>query len=297
MNTLSRIFEPNLVWSVAVYIEGPEFSVNERLGSPGFVLDARSLRNGHGHIHTYADPFLFPFGDELYLFYESQAVGENGSIWAYKTTDLENYVPAGEVLREPFHLSYPFVFGHEGSIYMVPESSANDEVALYKFDEFPNTLRKQRTLLSGKYFDSSLIKHDDLWFLFTTSERGLEIFFTNDIEDGTLYPHPSNPVTRSPKFSRCGGGPIVFDGQMYRIAQDGSKGYGENIHILKINDLSKTSYDEDLVIENYFQRDQSWNRLGGHHLSFADFGGKRIIAVDGRQKDLFINKLMALFYK
>lgn len=294
MSILSKILKPNRVWSVGVYVEEAEFAIGDKLGPPRFVLNSKKLRRKHPHFHTYADPFLFSFEGELYIFFESQAVGENGSIRAYKTSDLVNFLAVGEVLKEPFHLSYPFVFSDDKAVYMVPETSANFEIALYRFDKFPGRPSKLRVMLRGAYLDSSLIRHEGMWYLFTTSPKGLEIFFTDDIEHGSLVPHPLNPITASPKFSRCGGGPIRFNGHMYRIAQDGSVDYGKNIHILRINALSKTSYEEEPFVENYFEFDHSWNSRGGHHLSFAEFAGKRIIAVDGAQNDLFANKLAAI---
>lgn len=295
---ISKLLRPNRIWSIGIYVEDLAFRFQDRLGMPRFVRDSKTLRRNQAHVHTYADPFLFPFGDELFLFFESQAVGENGSIAAYKTSNLVDFVPVGSILKEPFHISYPFVFANEGLIYMIPESAAISEVMLYKFDCFPHTLRRQRTLLRGRmYLDSSLIFHRRLWFLFTTSPAGLEIYYTDDIENGSMVPHSKNPITDCRKFDRNGGGPVQLDGQMYRIAQDGSLGYGRNIHILKINELSEDRYDEEIVVENYFDLRESWNSKGGHHMSFADFGGKRIIAVDGLQNDLFVNKLLALLQR
>lgn len=294
MSGLRRIFSTNRIWSSGVYAEKSDFSFADRPAASIFVLDTRNPRKGLGHVHTYADPFLFAYGDELYLFVERQAVGEAGSIWAYKTSDLTTFEIVGEVLREEHHLSYPFVFSDDNVIYLVPESAAAHRVNLYIFDEFPHRPRELRILLHGTFFDSSLIKHGGLWYLFTTSLTGLEIFFTDDLISGDLASHPSNPITTSARFRRCGGGPVLLNGQFYRIAQDGSKGYGTNIHILRINELSPDAYSEELYVENYLRPDQTWNSLGGHHLSFEDFRGKRIIAVDGTQKDLFRNKIAAL---
>lgn len=294
MSGLRRIFSANRIWSSGVYSEKANFSFTDSPTTPVFVLDTRNPRKGPGHVHTCADPFLFANRDELYLFVERQAVGEAGSIWAYKTRDLNTFETIGEVLREEHHLSYPFVFSDGDSIYLVPESAAANGVNLYMFDEFPHRPRKLRTLLEGAYFDSSLIQHNGLWYLFTTSLTGLEIFFSDNPVSGSFTSHPKNPLTTSARFRRCGGGPLVLDRQLFRIAQDGSKGYGRNIHILRIDELSPDAYSEELYVENYFRSDQSWNSLGGHHLSFADFRGKRIIAVDGAQKDLFRNKVAAL---
>ncbi len=289
-------FKRNRVWSLAVYVEPSDFSFEKKPRSVRFVLDAKRLRKS-GHIHTFADPFLFPFGDELYLFYESQAVAEHGKIEAFKTSDLKEFVYVGEILREPFHLSFPFVFSHNESFFLIPETLERNEISLYKFAQFPEKLIKSRVLLTGPYRDSSLINHWGVWYLFTTSDNGLEIFFTDDIEKGNFVPHPQNPITNDPRYNRCGGSLVSINEELYRIAQDCSSEYGRNVGILKINDLSETNYDEEVQIENYFELNETWNSKGGHHLSMAKFNGQWVIAVDGKQNDLYINKLMALIYR
>ncbi len=287
----------NRVWSIAVYVEDGVFSFERAFSPPVFVLDSRRKRASHRHVHTYADPFLFPHGEYLYLFYEVQASGEHGRIEAKRTRDLVNFEWIGEILTEPFHLSFPFVFEDDGVIYLMPETLATDEVVLYRFEEFPHKLVKDRVLLHGSFKDSSLTKHDGVWYFFTTSAHGLELYYTDDLKDGHLIPHKKNPITDDPRYSQCGGSPILLDGKLYRIAQDGSGEYGRNIGILEITDLTKTSYSESVVADHYFELEHSWNARGGHHLSIAKFNGKTVIAVDGKQDDLWINKILAPFYK
>lgn len=296
-STLISKLRKNRVWSIAVYVEDGVFSFERGFNAPVFVLDSRRKRASHRHVHTYADPFLFPHGEYLYMFYEVQASGEHGRIEVKRTRDLVNFEWLGIVLKEPFHLSFPFIFEENGEIYMMPETLATEEVALYRFDEFPLKPVKDRVLLRGAYKDSSLTKHDGIWYFFTTSDSGLELYYIEDLAKGHLIPHARNPITDDPRYSQCGGSPIMLDGQLYRIAQDGSGEYGRNISILEINELSRKSYSETVVADHYFELEHSWNARGGHHLSIAGFDGKTVIAVDGKQDDLWINKLLAPFYR
>ena len=78
------------------------------------------------------------------------SINEPGCIAAYKTMDLSKFDYLGVVLKQPFHLSYPMVFESGSSIFMIPESGASNEVALYRFDDFPSGLNKVRVLLTGK---------------------------------------------------------------------------------------------------------------------------------------------------
>ena len=66
-------------------------------------------------------------------------------LWLYADTrrisvikvDGDNYDFLGVVLEEDFHLSFPFVFKDGDDIYMVPESSKNSDIRLYKSVDFP----------------------------------------------------------------------------------------------------------------------------------------------------------------
>ena len=79
-----------------------------------------------------ADPFLFVHNDTLFLFYEQKKLRHNGTIMMMQTDDLEHWSEPVEVLREPFHLSYPWVFEKDGHVYMMPETCGDNSVGLYE---------------------------------------------------------------------------------------------------------------------------------------------------------------------
>lgn len=62
-----------------------------------------------------------------------------GDIAAAESTDRGfTWTPLGVVLTEDWHLSYPFVFEHEGDIFMMPEGSRSGQLKLYRAVDFPN---------------------------------------------------------------------------------------------------------------------------------------------------------------
>ena len=294
MRSILNKLKRNRIWSVGLYVTDNDFGFGKKVANAGFVLNSKKLRSRSGHVHTYADPFLFVDGETLYIFYEKQTVGEHGVIEAVRTTDLKNFQCVGEVLREPFHVSYPNVFRSGDGIYMVPESCATDEISLYKFADFPQNPVKLRILVRDSYQDPSLKFHNGVWYLFATCGDRLDLFFSSDLESSEFAPHPCSPLSDDLKLSQCGGGIVDLNGSLYRIAQDRSGEYGRNIHILRVVELSTTNYREKLFAENYLEGDQSWNARGGHHLSVVEFLGKTVIATDGKQDDLRINKFLAL---
>ena len=204
-----------------------------------------------------------------------------GGLTLTKASDMITFANIGTILELPYHLSYPAVFNYGGAVYMIPESSQANEVVLFKFKDFPFQLEKVNVILSGAYVDTSPLFYEGVWYLFTTSSSGLEIYFASDISKGPYYPHPKNPITCDPRFSRSGGLPLIVNGQLFRIAQDCSKTYGVNLNILRVFDISTSSYREELTREGFFECDQPWNSEGGGTLEYvAHFRGETVVATD-----------------
>jgi hypothetical protein len=281
------IFRRNSIWNIALYVQ-PKHDLPP-VGEPHKVFLNKRFWRGPKHVHTRADPFLFVHQGELFLLNEAMVANGPGWIEGYKTQDLRTFSSLGAILREPGHLSYPIVFGIGSDIFMIPESVYAQEVRLYRFEDFPKRPRKVRSLLIGDYVDTSPVKVDEIWFVFTTSlTGGLELFFTDDIIHGVLTPHPKNPITTDPRFRRCGGVPINLSGKLYRLAQNCAHTYGGNLTLMEIRAISRTEYEESPVKEDIFNLDQSWNSEGSHHASVAMFHGQTVVAVDGKQPDHFL---------
>jgi hypothetical protein len=292
-----NLFKNNLLWNLAIYAEKSNFNFEGKLNNCIKCLYNKKIRRHKKHVHTCADPFLFVENETLYIFYESQSVGEVGHINLLATNDLKIFTDFYCILKEDFHLSYPFVFKHNDSIYMIPETNSTNKIILYKFIDFPFNLKKLKVLLEGSYVDTSVIKHNGIWFLFTTSKIGFEIFYSSDLENNDFVAHPKNPITSNLKFQRNGGGPILLNNNLFRIAQDCTNEYGKNINILKINKLTTEEYDEKIYKINYFVCNKSFNSKGGHHMNFVNFKDYKIIAVDGKSNDYLINKFISPIYK
>jgi hypothetical protein len=296
MNPLS-VLRRNSLWNMAVYAQPSETLPPG--GEPIKLWHNKVLWRGPRHTHTRADPFLYVRGGELYLF--NEAMAGNGPAWieGYKSSDLEYFEALGPILMEPGHLSYPFVFEACGDVLLIPETLHAMEVALYCFEAFPFGVRKLRTLLCGDYVDSSAIEVGSHWFLFTTSlSRGLHLFVTDDIVHGQLSAHPMNPITRDPRFERCGGAPLMLDGKLYRPAQNCAETYGGNLSLMQVVEISPTNYEERPARQDIFMLDRAWMSEGAHHVSIAEFKGKRAVAIDGKELDhLAVHKIVQGLYR
>lgn len=255
-----------------------------------------------------ADPFLFVHNDTLFLFYEQKKLRHNGTIMMMRTADLEHWSEPVEVLREPFHLSYPWVFEKDGHIYMIPETCGDKSVRLYEAKNseltkfrFVKKLLEQKTDDENEisFSDSSIVMRDGIYYLFTTvinnGVNQLHLFYSDEFM-GQYKEHPKSPVCVSKKYGRNAGCLIEHNNELFRLAQDCENGYGDNVHILKVKELSLDDYTEEAVKENVLDGSDKFYRYGGHQLNIAEFKGKTVIATDAKEYHRFIiNRLLQKF--
>lgn len=279
-------------------------------GKAQSILQIKNDRNSAFREPTIivADPFLFVHNDTLFLFYEQKKLHRNGTIMMMQTNDLVHWSEPVEVLQEPFHLSYPWVFEKDGRVYMMPETCGDKSVRLYEAKNFELTkfhlvkkLVEQKTDDENEisFSDSSIVMRDGIYYLFTTvSNEGvnrLRLFYSDEFM-GQYQEHPKSPVCASKKYGRNAGCLIEHNHELFRLAQDCENRYGDNVHILKVKELSLNDYAEEVVKENVLDSSDRFYRYGGHQLNIAEFKGKTVIATDAKEYHYFIvNRLLHKF--
>lgn len=231
-----------------------------------------------------ADPFLFVYKNELFLFYEEQIdVRGKGLIKMTKTADLKYWETPKIVLKENFHLSFPNVFELDGQIYMIPETGEEETIKLYKPNDELTHWVPFRTLLKGRhYVDSSIIFHNDCYFLFTTDYTDksniLRLFYSNSLFENWTE-HPNSPIAKGPDTGRNGGSVFKKDGFLFRPCQLSKSKYGEGLDMYKIETLSKNEYNE-IYLNTVIPNNSKIYRYGGHHFDFCVFRNHIIVATD-----------------
>lgn len=239
-----------------------------------------------------ADPFLFVNDGKLYLFYEKQyKLSGKGYICMVYTSDLVNWSEEKVVLKEPFHLSFPFVFSDNGRIYMVPESSNDFSIRLYEaVDSSLCNWKyvKDLTSIRDNWVDSSIFVNDNVYYLFTTTtDNGVQsqkLLFTDDLNKEFIE-HPCSPIYVGNDCGRNAGCIIDIGGFLYRPAQDCIEGYGVQVNILMIDTLSPVMYKEHLHKHRIVNRDIHFYKGGGHQFSCVNFNNKIIVATDAKVKN------------
>jgi hypothetical protein len=266
-------------WSVRVRRRGTEPTV-------GWSGDEGLVRWRSGHV--YADPFLFEREGRHHLFCEEIPLGAERAVISHTELDLDEIAdPPTPILQQSYHLSYPFVFTHENSVFMVPETRAVRRVELYRAVEFPYEWRLETVLLDDvNASDATLLFHGDrLWMFTALAAPGasvldeLHLFWAHELQ-GPWHPHPHNPVVSDVRCARPAGAVLEWDARLVRPGQDGSFRYGGAISFRQIDVLSPSDYAEHEIAR------LGPGDLGDARATHTYTAGKRFEAVDLRKREL-----------
>lgn len=246
---ISKILSPKVDrWSVAYALHN-NFSKS--------LWRYKEIKNPIGRF--LADPFVFQKDAADYIFVEDFFYSDGkGRISAIKISD-ESYKFLGVVLEEDFHLSFPFIFTHEDQVYMIPESSENKDIRLYKCEKFPSKWTLEKILMSDvSAADTMIFFKNNIWFMLTNIDSAncgdhnseLHVFYTTNFNSNSWKPiNPTNPIIFDSLRSR-NGGMFSHKGVTYRVNQIQAKGrYGKSFAINKIHEISENEFIEEKISE------------------------------------------------
>jgi hypothetical protein len=267
----------------------PHWHVGWRYGDDGGVWASGNLSGtpwsiiaDPGH-RFYADPFPVTWQGRTFVFFEDldHRIGK-GTISAIEFDAAGPKGPVVPALEEPWHLSYPFLIEHDGELWMIPESSLNRDVAIYRCIDFPGKWERHATLLSGlELGDATIVRHNDLYYLFGATRDGgggysdtLSIFYAKKLF-GPWLPHAGNPIMVDRSCARPAGNFVTIDGRLWRPVQDCSNGYGAALGLAEINELSPASFRQ--TVRHRLAPGRLWP---GRKLHTLNRGG-RLEVIDG----------------
>ena len=287
----ARIFvlglEDHDIWSISVYHGTDPLRLDPH---PAYrtrpALQAADIRDVNASF--VADPFLVRADGRWLMFFEIfNASLRRGEIAVASSPDGVTWTYDRTVLREPFHLSYPYVFQSDGTYYMVPETGQAGEVRLYRAAAFPYEWQFERLILAGRHLDPSILQFGGRWWLFSQRVgQELALHFADDLK-GPWIEHPQSPIVRGcVGTSRPGGRILESGGRLIRFAQDGELTYGRRLRAFAIEELTALSYRERELRESPVldASGSGWNADGMHHLDALEVGdGAWIATVDGKR--------------
>lgn len=229
----------------------------------------------------FADPFILDVtSDEIIILAEEYCYEIKRGRIARIVIDRKTYEEKNFeiVLDLPTHLSFPFIFRKNGSIYIMPENSASGCSNIYRYDDSERKTTFIKRSFNDPFTDATIFKIQQDFFLWTTmlpDPNGMILsvykFDTQKMEVGEKV------VTID--FLQCtarnAGEVFELEGELYRPAQDCTKCYGNGIVLQKVTRYGEKWSFED--INSFYPNTFKYNQ--GLH-TFNHYNG--LIVIDAR---------------
>ena len=234
-------------WDVA-YADVPlrDFIKDPKAYEKDFVWFRRS------HLNTYyADPFVITTSKDTYVFFESYNY-KKGKGCICVALKSEKFKKHHEVLSESFHLSYPFVFEDNGTIYCLPEANESNRITLYRFNENELKLEKDSVLMENiQAVDPTLNFKDGKWNLFFGLQKysNIKLFrYLSDDLRGPYEPYYNNPIKTDCQNARMAGAFFTDGESLIRPGQESVRYYGTAVRLNEVQVLSEDYFTESQII-------------------------------------------------
>ena len=200
-----------------------------------------------------ADPILAEDNGRTWLFYEAVENGRGHIEVAEVLPDCSLGKPT-ILLKDDFHYSYPFVFQWRGEWYMIPESSAAEEVRLYRAESFPLKWNLQEILLRERAVDTTVYERDGKLILLT---------FLTDGKTERVTPKAYELQLSESGASLCpleweqydelkvrGAGPAFCEGDYYfrPVQMNREQRYGDAIAVYRIQNTESEHAETQIAI-------------------------------------------------
>lgn len=192
-----------------------------------------------------ADPFLFEYAGKTYIFAELyDYVKCKGCLGYYELSACSpEWTP---IIEEEYHLSYPYIFENEQGIFIMPESGANKDLALYRAITFPDKWEKVTTIRKNvQYGDTTPFEWNDSKYALTYDVRteNYKLVLLNLVDENRDQEIScSNILCRRPA-----GATFLLNGKWMRTAQDCKEGYGKGLCFYEFLLDEQEQYSEELV--------------------------------------------------
>ena len=237
--------------------------------------------------YWYADPFVYEKDGVVYLFFEALDLVQVKGILGYCILREDGTCTKPKmIIEEHCHLSFPYIFEHEGSIYIMPEMCGDYSLTLFKAISFPDKWEKTIAVLPDVYAcDSIFIEKGCERYLLTNEMyhhvphgQYASCWVKNYLYsmDGLKVLDHGTWVAEGDYGIRNAGKSFVEDGIVYRIGQDcRDKKYGRGLVLFKVSSLMPYSEEEVWSatcddITCHIKRNSENRLLGVHTYNFSE---------------------------
>ena len=210
-----------------LFLETTEWNVAWKLKSDDRY---KIIKNPEGY--WLADSLIFYENSNTYLFCEAfekqSGLGRLGVL----TFDGNNFSDFKIILKEKYHLSYPYVFKHKNKYFMIPESSENNTVDLYEAEEFPYRWKKIKCLANGRYVDTTVIHKYNAAFTLYSYDMSTYQLIEGVLDMDKLELSELTKKEDKAYKRRSGGNIYQENGMLCRAVQNNKYFYGQSLIVL-----------------------------------------------------------------
>lgn len=244
---------------------------------------------------SYADPFVFEYNGKTAIFVELMDKKYGwGTIGTFEIKDGA-IQPFKEIIREKNHMSFPNVFIHNNTVYMIPETYGANNVHMYRCIDFPYLWEKTDSLIDEvRLVDHSLVELDNETYIVTydLDINSSRCFIMNwkSLKLEEIYPKGEFCKERP------GGTFFCENGVLKRVIQDCKKTYGDFLKIFSVYQLNKDVFEEtkdkEIRVEDLkFDVSEKFEHI--HQYSKSEV----YEAIDFRYEKFYFNKLFWFLYR
>lgn len=270
MNIYNKLFLSPSFFTIAIRKRSNRSIIDNPIFEAEYVYPSTRL-------HWVADPILIDYDDKTYLFYEAFHKNK-GRIEVVEVYPDCTFSKPSVLLESEGHFSYPFVFNIDNQWYMIPETSDQNKVVLYKATEFPFKWDYQSVLLYEKAVDSTILKTMENTYLLTFlihegNERVTpKIYKINNNLTNVIDGIKELEWSEIDELNSRGAGPFfIHNDEFIRPAQaNNDYEYGNNIIFYKTfvdHDIYKETYVGSLIPENVKAKKWWFNGLHTYTVS------------------------------
>jgi hypothetical protein len=193
----------------------------------------------------FADPFPVASGDQRFIFVEEYPYATGKGVISVARVGSDGTVgPCRVIIDQPYHMSYPQVFTWGDDHWMIPETTANRTVELWRAEVIPDRWSRHAVLLADIVAADATVFHDGRrwWMLATVAgEKGSAGDALHGWYADTLFGPwrmaGHGAILLDARCARPGGAMRLQEGQWWRPAQDNSGQYGGAIAMCRIDML------------------------------------------------------------
>ncbi len=192
---------------------------------------------GVSHCNWYADPFILSYDDnKIDILVEEYIAKEDKGVISQLVVDLKTLciIESTKILELDTHLSFPLIFRDNGKIYIMPENYQSGQLTLYEYDVTSKHLINPTVILNEAVVDSSILKFNNIYYIFTTKysldfcggAHDIHIYKSENIT-GPYQLHQT--ITLDAPIARGAGSIIQEEENIYIPTQNCQERYGQQV--------------------------------------------------------------------